>query len=189
MRPELTIGWLLAKLGRGWRRRQLRFAGANIADDLKSEDYFLEGDAHGFNCGHDAWFCSGAKVMIGHGVNGTGQLTIGNRLYVNHYAFIDCHCKVDIGDHVRIGPYAYITDFHHDTIAINGPAFSGNNLYAPVRIEDHVWIGAHAVVLKGVTIGNGAIVAAGAVVIKNVAPMAIVAGVPARMVKMRKVKT
>ena len=53
----------------------------------------------------------------------------------------------------------------------------------PVHIGDHVWIGARAVVLKGVTIGDGAIVAAGAVVVDNVPPRALAAGVPARVVR------
>jgi acetyltransferase-like isoleucine patch superfamily enzyme len=179
------MGRFLAKLGREWRRRQLRCAGAEIASDLQSADYFIEGDARGFHCGSEAWFCSGVRVIIGNGVKGPGRLTIGKKFYVNHYAIIDCHCQIDIGDNVMVGPYAYVADFHHGTSVIDGAAIGLADVHAPVYIGDHVWLGAHAVVLKGVTIGPGAVVAAAACVTHDVPPMAIVAGVPARVVRMR----
>ncbi len=69
------------------------------------------------------------------------------------------------------------TDFH--TIVRDG---SPQASVAPVRIGDHVWIGTRAVVLKGVTIGDGAVIAAGAVVTADVPTGAVVAGVPARVV-------
>lgn len=56
---------------------------------------------------------------------------------------------------------------------------------APIRIGQDVWIGANAIVLAGVTIGDGAVVGAGAVVTKDVAPDTIVAGVPAKQIKVR----
>jgi maltose O-acetyltransferase len=57
---------------------------------------------------------------------------------------------------------------------------------APVTIEDYVWIGHRAIIMPGVTLGRGAVVAAGAVVTKSVPPMSIVAGVPARVIGQRK---
>lgn len=68
------------------------------------------------------------------------------------------------------------------------PARRGNNLPAPIRIGKYVWIGANATVLPGVTIGDGAVVAAGAVVTKDVPEMAVVGGVPARMLKQINIK-
>ncbi|PIX73806.1 acyltransferase, partial [Candidatus Roizmanbacteria bacterium CG_4_10_14_3_um_filter_33_21] len=69
---------------------------------------------------------------------------------------------------------------------INSPAFSAIN--APVEIEDYVFIGPRAIILPGVTIGQGAIIAAGAVVTKLVPPFTIVAGVPARVIGERQIK-
>jgi acetyltransferase-like isoleucine patch superfamily enzyme len=66
---------------------------------------------------------------------------------------------------------------------IHAPRF--NDVAGFVAIEDHVWIGARAIVLPGITLGRGAVVAAGSVVTKNVAPMTIVAGVPAKPVGVR----
>lgn len=185
MKLEFKISWLLAKLGREWRRRKLRRAGANIANDLQSADCFFEGDAQGFQCGSEAWFCSGAHIRIEHGAKGLGWLTIGKRLYLNHNAFLDCHHKIVIGDNVMVGPNAYISDFDHDIHITDGAAIGAEGECAPVRIGNHVWIGANAVVLKGVTIGDGAVVAAGGVVTKDVPAMAVVGGVPARLLKMR----
>lgn len=60
-----------------------------------------------------------------------------------------------------------------------------DRLWAPVVIEDDVWCGANVTILKGVTIGHGSIVAAGAVVTKSCEPYSIIGGVPAKLIKMR----
>lgn len=110
------------------------------------------------------------------GPRGTLRLGAGSR--VNYGASIAAHARIDIGDRVRIGPYTMIvdTDFH-DAYERSKAAVP-----SPVVIEDDVWIGAKASVLKGVRIGRGAIVGVGAVVNRDVPPFAVVAGVPARQV-------
>ena len=123
--------------------------------------------------------------MIGVTPKGPGQLAIGAGLFMNHYAIIDCHGELTLGDNVWIGPHAYLGDFDHDIAASRGPAIARAAVCAPVRIGNHVWIGANAVVLKGVTIGAGAVVAAGAVVIHDIPSMAVGGGIPARILKLR----
>ncbi len=107
-----------------------------------------------------------------------GTLRIGDGTRINYGASIAAAASVDIGARVRIGPYVMIvdTDFHDAYERSVRPAAS------PVVIGDDVWIGAKASVLKGVRIGNGAIIGVGAVVTHDVAPFAIVAGVPARQI-------
>lgn len=107
-----------------------------------------------------------------------GHLSIGDGVRVNYGASIAAHGSVTIGHRVRIGPYVMIvdTDFHDPYVRGHRPA------PAPVVVEDDAWIGAKASVLKGVRIGRGAIVGVGAVVTRDVAPFAVVAGVPARQV-------
>lgn len=124
--------------------------------------------------------------MVQHGPKGRGNLTIGDYFFLNHYAIVDCHQLITIGDGVMVGPSAYITDFDHD-ISLKTPAVSGvgRKVCSPVSIGNNVWIGANAVVLKGVHIGDGAVVAAGAVVTKDVPALAVVGGIPARVLKMR----
>jgi acetyltransferase-like isoleucine patch superfamily enzyme len=107
-----------------------------------------------------------------------GELRIGDGVRLNYGTSIAAERAVSIGDRVRIGPYVMIvdTDFHDVYHRSLRP------LPAPVVIEDDVWIGAKASVLKGVRIGRGAIVGVGAVVTRDVRPFEIVAGVPARTV-------
>jgi acetyltransferase-like isoleucine patch superfamily enzyme len=112
-------------------------------------------------------------------------LIIGHRFFINHYAMIDCHQEIRIGNDVMIGPHAYVGDFDHDLGSGETPEIAGATVTAPVHIGNHVWIGVSAVVLKGVTIGDGAVVAAGAVVTRDVPGMTVVAGVPARVIKSR----
>ncbi len=173
------------RLGRHWRRWQLRRAGALISPDLQSAAPFFEGEPSGFRCGSQVWLSSGARISVHRHPNGIARLTMGERVFVNHYAVIDCHFEITIGNHVLIGPHAYLGDFDHDLAIRSGAAIGKPANYAPVRIGHHVWIGANAVVLKGVTIGDGAVVAAGAVVSRDVPAMAIAGGVPARVLKMR----
>jgi acetyltransferase-like isoleucine patch superfamily enzyme len=109
-----------------------------------------------------------------------GQISIGSYFYINHFSIIDCYYQITIGNRVQIGPHCYITDFDHDLVVDLNRAFHrGDKKLAAVIIEDNVWIGAHVTILKGVTIGKNAVIAAGSVVTKNVAPNTVVAGVPA----------
>lgn len=131
-------------------------------------------DGH-IELGHDVVIRSvvvPAELATSH----TGTLTIGDDVSINYGTSIFADRSVAIGNRVRIGPYVSITDTDfHDAYDRNlRPAGT------PVVIESDVWLGARVLVLKGVRIGRGAIVAAGAVVTRDVAPFTVVAGVPAR---------
>lgn len=95
------------------------------------------------------------------------------------------HSPINIGDDVMIASHVVLTTATHNHSAelMNRKVES-----YPILIEDRVWIGAGAVVLPGVIIGAGAVVAAGAVVTKDVPSMAIVAGVPAKVIDWRRVE-
>jgi acetyltransferase-like isoleucine patch superfamily enzyme len=96
---------------------------------------------------------------------------------INNGASIVCFSEITIGNDVLVGPEVCIRD--SDSHAIGG---SGSPT-RPIVIGDHVWIGLRAMILRGVRIGDGAVVAAGAVVSKDVEPGALVAGIPARFVR------
>ena len=116
------------------------------------------------------------RVQLYTGVK--GRLTVGRNSRLNG-VHIDARERIDIGANVRIAPYSIIldSDFHDIKDHFSeGPS-------APVIIEDDVWIATRCTILKGVTIGRGAVVAAGAVVTKDVPPYTIVAGVPAKVIK------
>ena len=110
------------------------------------------------------------------------RIRIGNGNYFNRNLMIDACGAVEIGDRNMFGPDVYITDSNH----MMGPGAAPGDLplsRGRVLIGSRCWIGAKAVILKDVELGDGCIVAAGAVVTQSVAPGQVVAGVPARPVK------
>ncbi|MGL5082086.1 MAG: DapH/DapD/GlmU-related protein [Microcoleaceae cyanobacterium] len=117
-----------------------------------------------------------------------GDIRIGNNVNIgaNTGIYAVAGNQVDIADNVLIGHYTYIGghSYHFDQIDIPIAA-QGINPRGGTRIEEGAWIGARATLMDGITIGQGAIVAAGAVVTKDVPAYAIVAGVPARVVRYR----
>ena len=120
---------------------------------------------------------------------GPGQLRrnglrIGDQTRVNRACLLDARGGLEIGANVSISPEVVILTASH---GVNDPGFCLET--RPVRIEDHVWIGTRAMVMPGVTLGRGCVVAAGAVVTRDVAPLAIVAGVPARAIAERAAET
>jgi len=99
---------------------------------------------------------------------------------VNRDCFLDIRGPLAIGDHVSISPEVAILTASH---GVNDPGFRVE--IRPVVIEDHVWIGTRAMILPGVRLGRGSVVAAGAVVTRDVPPLTVVAGVPAKPVAER----
>lgn len=173
------------RVGRWYRRTALRLRGAQISDDLQCKGNFFEGAAVGFSAGKQLYLESYVKIRIGGLGDQCGRVSIGARVFMNCGSMVDSHICITIGDRVMIGPYAYICDFDHDIAIMEHGSIGAGLIKAAVVIEDDVWVGAGAMILKGVTIGKGAVVGAGAVVSKDVKAMEIVVGVPARVVGMR----
>ena len=113
--------------------------------------------------------------------NAVGDVTIGD------YTRIGIHCTVIgpvcIGNHVNLAQGITVTALNHNFTDANSMIDEQGISTKPVIIDDDVWIGANAVILPGVTIGRHVVVAAGAVVTKDVPPYSLVAGVPARVIK------
>ena len=108
-----------------------------------------------------------------------GELTIGPRTFVNYGCSFAATERVSIGADCLFGPYVNVTDndFHDLRDRSRQPVSQ------PVTIGDHVWIGTRALILPGVAIGHGAVIGAGSVVTKDVPPNGIVAGNPARLLR------
>ena len=128
----------------------------------------------GFEIGHHSYIFMDAWFDCRRG------LKMGNHSVVNQKCRIDTRGGVEIGDNVGIAAESCILTADHDPQAPDG-----GGRVAPVRIEDYAIVGTRAMILRGVTIGRGAVVAAGAIVTKNVAPFSIVAGTPARQIGVR----
>lgn len=112
------------------------------------------------------------------------KIYIGAHTYINRNTFLDAIESLTIGQHCAIGPGCYITDHDHGTDVSFSP-LSQPMLAKPTKIGDRVWIGANVTILKGVTIGDDAIVGAGSVVTKNIPARSIAVGVPAKVIKCR----
>lgn len=121
-------------------------------------------------------------IGIGVIIQGSGQLVLGEKSFFGDYCVIGCNSEITIGRDVMIAQAVTIRDTDHAFARTDIPMNRQGITTAPIRIGDDVWIGHGATILKGVTIGEGAIVAAAAVVLRDVAPYAIVGGVPARVI-------
>jgi maltose O-acetyltransferase len=109
------------------------------------------------------------------------NIHLGDNFYSNYDLVILDVCEVRIGINCMIGPRVSICTATHPLGA--EPRNSGHEFGASINIGDHVWIGAHAVINPGVTIGNNVVVASGAVVTKSFGDNVVVAGVPANIIK------
>jgi serine acetyltransferase len=128
----------------------------------------------------------GDEVRIWSNINKTkifvdkgGTLTVGKNSRING-VHISVSQLVQIGNNVRIAPYCIIIDNDYHKIEDH---FSDEGTRKPIIIEDDVWITMNCMIMKGVRIGRGAVIAAGAVVTRDVAPYTVVGGVPAKLIK------
>jgi acetyltransferase-like isoleucine patch superfamily enzyme len=113
------------------------------------------------------------------------ELVIGRGAWIGQAAFLHAAGGIRIGDAVGIGPHVCILTSTHGEPGRDRPIMEGALEFAPVTLDDGCDIGVGAVILPGVTIGRGAQVGAGAVVTSDVAPYAVVAGNPARLLRTR----
>jgi acetyltransferase-like isoleucine patch superfamily enzyme len=113
------------------------------------------------------------------------RIDVGDRVFVNRGALITARADVRIGNDVLIGPYVVINSGDHNYSDRSQPIQRQGHTAGPITIGSDVWLGAHCVILRDVKVGDGAVVAAGAVVIDDVPPGTLVAGVPAVPKKLR----
>lgn len=115
------------------------------------------------------------------------NLIIGNNVSIGEYSHITCANSIKIGNGILTGRFVLITDNAHgasnladlNTPPLKRPIYSKGT----IEIEDNVWIGDKVTILPGVKIGKGSVIAANAVVTKNIPPYSIVGGCPAKIIK------
>lgn len=105
------------------------------------------------------------------------RIVVGENCTIGDSCFLDGRSGLTIGNNVNLGSHVSIYTREHD---VNSPVFAETG--GPVSIGDYAWVSSHTIILPGVTIGEGAVVAAGAVVTKDVPAFAIAGGVPAKVV-------
>jgi acetyltransferase-like isoleucine patch superfamily enzyme len=123
--------------------------------------------------------CTGVLRELGEG------LAIGDGVGIAANAFIAVRGNVSIGKNTIFGPNVKIFSENHNYSNVDVPIRLQGDNRKGVKIGEDCWIGANAIILDGVTIGNGSVIAAGAVVTKSVDDYSVVAGVPARLIKKR----
>ena len=116
--------------------------------------------------------------------NEAAKIIVGCNSTIGFYTFIYASDTIIIGNDCMIAPFVYIVDSNHKHVKGTLMNLQSNSV-SKIIIGNDVWIGAHSTIMPGVQIGDGAIVAAGSVVTKNVESNTIVGGVPAKFLKKR----
>ncbi len=107
------------------------------------------------------------------------NIKIGKDVFINSGCHFQDQGGITIGDGALIGHNVVLATINHDL----DPDQNRKNHYAPIHIGNHVWIGSNATVLAGVSVGEWSVIAAGAVVTKDVEPYTVVGGVPAKVIR------
>ena len=175
---------LIEVIGKGWARV------ANIVLDF--ELMLLRWLGHIPFHAARKWGYQLAGIKIGHGSAihmwanffNPSEVEIGEDTVIGDHCFLDGRAKIKIGNHTALASSVMIYNSEHD---IDSCDFMARE--EPVAIGDYVFVGPRAIIMPGVKIGNGAIVAAGAVVTKDVPVRAVVGGVPAKFIRERKLES
>ena len=114
-----------------------------------------------------------------------GSLRIGDKVVFGKDNTVNCYLDIEIGASSLVADWVYICDFDHKTEDITLPIKDQGIVKSPVRIGPDVWLGTKVTVLRGTTVGQGCVVAANAVVNRDLPPFSVAVGVPARVVRDR----
>ena len=141
----------------------------------------------GITIGKNCRIYSGVRISGNVSIGEDGQITIGNDVLIGSLShIISGHASVEIADHCIFAPSDYISDGTHDIQAPNALTKHTAVLSERVMIGKNVWLGVEVSVLKGVTIGEGAVVGAKSLVNKSIPSDCIAAGIPAAVIRKRK---
>ena len=172
---------LRAHLKRTWRVKWRSWRNRAKVGALGDNVYFESGVQlmrypKNISLGNNMVLKEGAKLCP---CNTNATIRIGDNTTVGYHTFMFASEKIEIGRDCLIAPFVYLVDSDHQ-IEKSQLINQQKNITAPIVIGNDVWIGTGAKILKGVTVGDGAVIAAGALVKDDVAPYSIVGGIPAK---------
>ncbi len=171
-RLALRLGWL-----------KLRWRGRLVTDGLA-----FVGPGVSFEIGRGARVVLGRWSWIGHGCKirvHEGELRIGAKTVLGQECTISAFQRVEIGRECILADRVMLIDFDHGVVDVERPVRLQGIYKRDVRVGHNVWIGYGACVLRGVEVGDNAILGTSAVVTRDVPENAVVAGAPARVIRMR----
>jgi acetyltransferase-like isoleucine patch superfamily enzyme len=183
-RTHHMFRWGYVPLIARWLWLKLRWRGRLQTDGL----CFVLPRVH-FEIGRDARVILGRWSWIGHGTKiraHEGTVSIGAKSVLGQECTISCYQRVSIGRECIIADRTMMIDFDHGMAEVERPIREQGIYKRDVSVGHNVWIGYGACILRGVTIGDNAVVGTSAVVTKNVPDDAVVGGIPARVIRMRK---
>ncbi|MBA3821372.1 MAG: acyltransferase [Deltaproteobacteria bacterium] len=172
-----------ARLALRWAWLKLRWRGR-----LETDGLCFVGPGVKFQIGRDAKLKLGRWCWIGHGTKvrvHEGETSIGAKSVLGQECTISAFQHVSIGRECIVADRAMLIDFDHGIVEVERPIRLQGIYKRDVRVGHNCWIGYGACILRGVTVGDNCVVGANAVVAKDVAPNAVVAGAPARVLRMR----
>jgi acetyltransferase-like isoleucine patch superfamily enzyme len=139
---------------------------------------------NGVTIGNDCVILNGVILGVGYGFDESNTIEIGSRTFIGHGVEFNCTHSIRVGNDVLIATGTKIVDVGHcfkpESLIRQQPLKS-----LPIVIEDDVWIASNCVIVAGVTIGKGSVIAAGSVVTKLVPPNEVWGGVPAKLIRKR----
>ena len=166
------------------------------------ERYALRLQVPGLRAARDVTIVSPHRLTLGEGVyldhgaylhcgdmewcKDAGGVSIGRGSYVGPRCVLFGMGGLEIGEQVMIAPGVVVSTVEHPHRDTSRPMYEQPRVYASIAIEDDVYIGSNAVITPGVRVGRGAVIGAGAVVTRDVAPYSLAMGVPARAVSRRR---
>jgi acetyltransferase-like isoleucine patch superfamily enzyme len=168
------FGWrrLLTKAGRRWRTDGMLFLGKGLEIEIAR-------DAE-VRFGRFVWIGDGTKLRCHE-----GSVEIGEKTVMGQECTISAYQRVRIGAECVIADRAMFIDFDHGVVEVERPIRLQGIYKRDVVVGSNVWIGYGACILRGVTVGDNSIVGTNSVVTKDVPANAVVAGIPARVIRMR----
>ncbi len=161
-----------------------RWAGARLGDRVVLKKVSIPRNPWDIEIGADTYIDDFTVLLTTGEPSRKPRIKIGRCCGFNRFSLVDASELIEIHEFVRVGPNCYITDHDHG-MDLNFPITDQPLVSKPVLIERDVWIGAGVTILKGVHVGEQAVIAAGAVVTKDVPAREIHGGVPARKIGIR----
>jgi acetyltransferase-like isoleucine patch superfamily enzyme len=175
--------WGYVPLIARWAWLKLRWRGRLRTDGL----CFICPGVH-FEIGRDATVTLGRWSWLGHGCKiraHEGEVSIGAKSVLGQECTISAYKHISIGRECIIADRTMMIDFDHGVVEVERPIREQGIYKRAVNVGHNVWMGYGACILRGVTVGDNAVIGTSAVVTRDVAPNAVVGGIPARLIRMR----